>query len=546
MESEHTAPKESTQRFFAYLFLGIFYTMALMVPRVATASVTEWLKPQSTDPKALGDWYTFSQLTSTWMPYKLKDGVALDDPDYVVYAPKDNFRLLGEGQFSQKDKTFDWRMIEGERWITQGREDIGKAGLSNKEMSDRIAAFPKNMQYVFAAYSPETTTLHVEVQKIEKLPNGKIEIRNADFTPWHGEHWKRGQKYLTPAERDLDPFRAGYNPFENFKGADVSDKVFHNVSWAAAKVIVGHAQRYYDAPISFVAVTSSRFTQKVTTSSGLFSSTVTVTVKGYAKPKWYVGTPIELQPTGEMGALCVGPGSTDSTCDAPQHIAHAGVTFMPWDGGNMPSPEDLVYKWTQSTTSFTILFFSVILAILTWGVALVAMAAAGVASVGVVAGIEIGAGTLGVIAGATYALAFTVFHGGGGLLDAQAGFFGSVGSGVLKPPSADTGASKHTKNLAKAIQQNHIDPSYGYGLTGTTELYKGACPEGYTVKQCTDASLDPGTMWRPDTYAEYNTVLDLRERFAKCKELGYTGADLNKCAAPKEGEWGDAATMPAP
>lgn len=454
-------------------------------------------------------------------------------------APKDNFRLLGVGQFSQSAKTFDWRMIEGERWITQGREDIGKAGLSSKDMSDRIAQFPKNMQYVFAAYSPETTTLHVEVQKIEKLPNGKIEIRNADFTPWHGEHWKRGQKYLTPAEKSWDPFRAGYNPFEKFKGASTTDKVFHNVSWAAAKVIIGHAQRYYNAPISFTALTSSRFTQDVKTSSGLFTSTITVTVKGFARPKWYVGTPVELQPTGEMGAICVGPGGTAAGCDAPEHVAHAGVTFMPWEGGNMPSVEDMVYKWVQSTTSFTVLFFAVILAILTWGIALIATAGAGV----VISGVTISAGTLGAVAGITYGLAFSAFSGNG-LLDAQAGFFGDVGDGVLQAPSADANANKHTKNLAKAIQENHIDPVYGYGLSGPTQLYKGACPEGYTVQQCNDAGLDPGTMWRPDTYAEFNTVLDMRERFEKCKELGYTGPALNQCAAPKAGEWGDAATMP--
>jgi len=478
------------------------------------------------------------------MPYKLKNGVSLSDPDYVVYAPKDNFRLLAEGQYNQKEKTFDWRMIEGERWITQGREDIGKAGLTSKEMSDRIAQFPKNMQYVFAAYSPETTTLHIEVQKIEKLPNGKIQVRNADFTPWHGEHWARGQKYLTPAELELDPFRAGNNPFENFKGADVSDKVFHNVSWAAAKAIVGHAQRYYSAPISFVAVSKSRFTQEVRTSSGLFSSSVTVIVRGFAKPTWYVGTPIELQPTGEMGMICVGPGATEAGCDAPEHVAHAGVSFMPWNGGNMPSPEDLVYKWTQTKTGFTILFFAVVLAILTWGIAAVAMAAAGVTAV-TIGTISLGAGTIGALAGVTYALAFTAFSGGTALTDLQEGLFGSTGNGVLKPPSADASADKHTKNLAKGIQQNHIDPSYGYGLSGTTELFKGACPEGYTVQECTDAGLDPGTMWRPDTYAEYNTVLDMRERFDKCMEQGYTGAALNQCAAPKAGEWGDSASMPA-
>jgi hypothetical protein len=243
-------------------------------------------------------------------------------------------------------------------------------------------------------------------------------------------------------------------------------------------------------------------------------------------------------------ACAASSGASAAGCDAPERVAHSGVSFMPWDGGNMPFSEDLVFKWTQTKTGFTVLFFSVVLAVLTWGVATVALQAAGMAQGFALGGINIGGGTIGIGAGITYGLAFTAFSGGNALTDLQAGIFGSVGNGVLKPKSSEAGADKHTKNLAKAIQQTHIDPVYGYGLTGPTQLFKGACPEGYTVQQCTDAGLDPGTMWRPDTYAEYNTVLDLRERYEKCKELGYTGAELNLCAAPKAGEWGDAATMP--
>lgn len=160
--------------------------MAIMVPRVATASESTWLMPAPTAPGAMGNWSAFALNPDNWMWYKLKNGVALTNTNYVVYAPKDNFRLLGEAQFNQQSTTFDWRMIEGERWIIMGQEDIGKAGLTSKQVSDRLAQFPKNMNYVFAVYSPENTTLHIEVQKIEKLPNGKIQVMQADFTPWQG------------------------------------------------------------------------------------------------------------------------------------------------------------------------------------------------------------------------------------------------------------------------------------------------------------------------------------------------------------------------
>lgn len=258
--------------------------------------------------------------------------------------------------------------------------------------------------------------------------------------------------------------------------------------------------------------------------------------------KWYVGTPIELQPTGEMGMICVGPGATDTTCDSPNRIAHAGVTFMPWDGGNMPAIEDNVYKWTQTQSGFTVLFFAVVIGVLTWGIASVATMGAGIS----LGGTTILPSTMGLAAGATYAVASTALHSGGGLTQLQGGFFGATGSGVLAPPTEASDASIHTKNLAQAIQQTNVDPIYGHKLTGATRLYKGLCPEGWTVQQCKASNLDPGTMWRPDTYAEYNTVLDLRARYDKCKADGYTGTALNQCAAPKAGEWGDPALFPTP
>ena len=35
-------------------------------------------------------------------------------------------------------------MIEGERWISSGREELGQAGVRSDQMSSRIAAMPKN------------------------------------------------------------------------------------------------------------------------------------------------------------------------------------------------------------------------------------------------------------------------------------------------------------------------------------------------------------------------------------------------------------------
>lgn len=74
------------------------------------------------------------------------------------------------------------------------------------------------------------------------------------------------------------------------------------------------------------------------------------------------------------------------------------------------------------------------------------------------------------------------------------------------------------------------------GLTATDALYKGGCAAGWTVGQCQQANLDPGMMWRPDSWNQYQGVRAKRQRMAYCTGvLGYSGVTAEQCAAPKAG-----------
>lgn len=525
---------KTLQDFVAHLLAFVLVVLSVGIPATVTAgtSISETIAAAPTGAVATGTWASHAGSYSNWINYA----------GTLTPVPRDNWKNLGQAVWD-KSGGFDMNMIHGERWITLARADAGGLGLSSREISDRMERFPANSTYVFAAYSPENAELRVEIHRIEKRPDGRIYIDQADFTPWHGEKWKAAGKYRTAAEESYG--LAGYNPFENFKGTSVTDNVFHNVGWSGAQVVIGHAMRHYGAMAGFIAASKARTTQDVKTKGGAFKKTVTVTVKGWVKPDWYVATPVEMQQEGAMtAAICVTSSATPAettSCDDAAHVAISGVSITQWKGGNMPMDEEMVYQWTQKKSSFTIFFFAIILAVLTWGIATALLGpggtilgGTGAAAGGTTAG-GIGAGTLGAIAGATYAVASTVLHSGGGLFQAQSGMFGATGNGVLRVDLASL--SEQSRGLARGIHNRHIQSAQGHNLTASQKLFKGACPEGKTVAECWGLSLDAGQMWRGDSYQEVNMTLEMRAQYDSCKRLGYTGAALMRCAAPNATSW---------
>jgi hypothetical protein len=286
--------------------------------------------------------------------------------------------------------------------------------------------------------------------------------------------------------------------------------------------------RKHHAILSYVMQDNPRMNQFQTTDSSLFSTTVTTTVQGFASPIWYVGMPMEAGWIGgETGQMCAAvyeydspSGVNEAQCDDPAHVAIAGVMFERWKGGNMPANEDLMYQWVNSQSSWNVFFFALILAVVTFGVGSVYL----VGFNALAAALAVGIG-------------YTLLSGGN-LSAAQQGFFGQTGNGWVNPTVA---SSQQQQGLMTSVVNNMVQPASGYGgMTGDDKLYKGSCPLGFAVSQCKDMGYDPGTMWRPDSYAQYNSTYAMRQRLQSCTApttqggMGYAvgSVEAQQCAAP--------------
>lgn len=469
----------------------------------------------------------------------------------VIWPRSINYDKIAEAVWERdendpKQAHMNFKMIDGERWITNAREEVGMRGVPSDQISSRIAAMPKTASYVFGMYAPDTAELIIEVHKVEKTPDGKLVVYRGDYTPHHGEfnRWKRD--YMTPGEAS-DPTAVGHNPFAQFcsngncsdyASVNKADKVFHNVSWEAVGVAIGAAMKASDAHVGYIASTQTRLTQEVKKSGGAFKKKVKVTIKGFAKPQWFVATPLEVQPEGGVSSICVtNTGSanargTTSTCDSKYHLVTSGVSVMAWPGGNMPQTEELLYNYVYKKSSFTVLAFTILTFALTWGVASAFATAMGNAAGGVFStGLQ--PLTIGAIGAGVYAGTATLQ--GAGITSAQAGWAGSTGNGVLKPNQGSL--DRHNRGLNQAIHNKQIVSRVGTGLQGVQTLYRGDCPEDWTAQMCRDDGRDPGSMHRTDSYRESNIVLMLREAEERCKAEGLTGKALAQCAAPKAGVW---------
>jgi len=441
-----------------------------------------------------------------------------------VRYPLDNWTLLGEIA-GRGSGGFDLRMLQGERWITAGREEVGQLGLGSDAVSRLVMAFPGHAAMVFATYSPENAQLRIRVVKAERQADGRIRSYLGDFTPHHGERWTAQRHYLSPAEA-ADQLRAGRNPFAVFRPADETDPVFHNIGWSAAQVAVGHAMRLYNASAGFIAMTDTRWTQVVTRSGNLLRQRVNTTTQAWVRPRWFVALPVDQQPYGVQAAICTLPGST--SCPTLEQLAHSGVSVSEWDGGNMPSPEDLLYSWTDSRTGFTVLAFALVTAALVWvGASVVtsaglfetafATSAAGFTSPGVVSA----------YAGGMYAAASTVLGGGGPLTSAQEAYLGATGSGFLENNSP---TNEHAAQLASNVARRLIGAPIEQSLGGVVSLVQGACSQSLTAAECRMANQNAGIIPRPDTTAMHNNVTGMRQSFAECQARGLRGSQLRQCA----------------
>ena len=461
-----------------------------------------------------------------------------------VTVPRDNWRLIAQMTGTGRTDSGNF-MIQGEGWITYGVEGVGRLGLDPNQVAMILNRDENgNPPWVVARYFPEQAKLKIDVFKITRDAAGRQQVWVSNFTPHHGEHWRAARRYVTESER-TNVVKAGYNPFEKFRGYD-DDPMFHNIGWGAAQVALSHAMQYHDSVFSLYIETKNRFTQTTSESGNFLRKTVTTITTGYATPKFYLAMPLNMSPSrnnitpSNFGVICV-TGAT--TCDDEAHVVAAMIALEPLQGGNIPEVEQQLYYNVSTSSSWTTVAFALMTAALTYGaVGMYASAYGGAGAVGGAAGAgEIAVGSVATQAGAGYA-ATTQLTQGGSLVSPQQGWMGSVGwdpSGVSNGSS--TGASctnEHCAGLYAAIQQRHVntdvlDASSSGNLQATNQMIQGNCDPTWTIAQCRAAGLNAGTaLYRPDSYIEAKTVYAMKMRERDCKTQGLTGKELRQCISP--------------
>lgn len=422
---------------------------------------------------------------------------------------------------------YDMRMVNGPGWITKGLRAGGLAGLTDNEIAGALVSYANQSgAMVYGRYSPELHQLRISVVRMFRHEGTNVlDIQERPFAPADGQWFIWKKKFLTPLE--MKGANLGNNPFAGMS-TDSTDPVFYNVANVeTAMVIMGLASQYsgvIKGVISLLAVDRTDVKQKQSSSGSWFRRTVKTEVDAFTKPTWFVGLPKDQQPGGMDPAFCVKPLAN---CDAPEHVVYSGLSWRNWTGGNMPEQLDHIYHWETSSSSWTLGAFTILIAV----AVTVATAGAGGALALAGAGSFIGAGTAitaGIAAGAVYAGA-GMAQGGGGLTMTQSNVgYGNIGRN-LAPAQAPNGDVQ--TGINNAIQNGYMAANPQNSISGIRNAYAGNCPTQYTAKQCWAAGLNPGNILRADVYTEINGVLLLRDRYDWCKGVGWTGRDLNRCAA---------------
>jgi len=509
-------------RFVARLLMGIIFIQTTLIPGEAAAAVVDIHGRDKT-------WATHAgMINSNWIRVNATlNGGSRTNPE-PVYVPRDNWAEIADGAWNMANGT-DRRMIAGPEWMTSANVS---AGLTKQEGFDySLRKIPPGGSYsqVFAAYDPVNAQARITVQKVEKGMDNRIHVYVSDFTPYHGTHWKVARYYMTPDQRSND-LQAGNNPFRMFQGYDLTngeealatDPLFNNVSFQAVQVAVGHAMQHYQAAFGLIYIPDTRFDQNQSCSSSFFKKKCTTTVKGYAKPKWYLAVPKNMDSTPMEAAICIHPtDQTEGRCMAPEWVARSGVSIREWKGGNLPVDEEMLYQWSQTKSSLSVMGIGVILGVLTMGMAL---------AYGMAANVTMGvtqAAQLGYTVGSGYVTANQIM--GTGAHEAQSTLFDQSGDGRLMPNLG--GMGEQAQGLAAAVAPKMQAGIIGNTMTGARKMAYGDCRDTPGA-QCN--AVDPGIAPRTNSYRQQNIPLQLWDSREQCRNAGNMGASLDRCTARME------------
>lgn len=432
------------------------------------------------------------------------------------------------------------QFYEGERWMALGIEAAGILGLNSadivyKTMQQQVAQPP----WVIARYLAEKAELRVHAVKVIKTSDGYQRVLVADYTPDHGR-WHEVWRHFLKEDEKRFVDNKGINPFANFTRG-INTKTFVNVSPGAAQAIMGQAMMHHGAPFGLFIEPQLRLHQWQTKSGNALKRKITTHTQGFAKPNIFLAAPMSMTAGRNspdprmMGMYC--PRNTG--CTHPDEIVYAGFVLDHVYGGNIPAIEDQLFYTQETKSSWTVAFFALMTAALTWGIGAMA---AGSGSWAYAAGqgfLPAAAAPAGAMAAGTITASVGLLYGGlnvlgqgGSLTSPQRGWFESTGwdprsitNGTL---TGATSGNHHAQRLYNEASTRHIQSGNpgtaqsGGNLSGTTMIVQGNCPLDWGREQCEDAGLDPGMAPRKDMHT--NRALnssDYTRKVKACTDAGY-------------------------
>jgi hypothetical protein len=431
----------------------------------------------------------------------------------LAWAPIAEARQFGPGDH-------DIRLIQGDATQVLNDAAARALGLRGADITRVPHPFGANAPLVFARYVPGSNELRIDAIRIERSPTGVVRVAQALFGPHHGDHWAAYGKYLSAAER-IAGRTTGINPFARF--ADPKDDIFHRIGPDGMLVAVGHAMRHLGATLGLIAVTDLRFQQREIDDGGLLTTKTTYIIDGYAKPDWWIASPLQVQTLGKSDtAICV--GSEDPANCLPHHVATAGISVMRWQGGNMPATEDHLYHWQDTKSGFSVLGMAVLTGLLVFAGAYVfgpQIAGGGfsvTAGEGAATVLE-SAAQLGLASSGAYIAGSDVLHPGS-IFDIQQGFLGNtISRGDAHPMSGNSAPAAALQQSARNLQ---INTKLNAGLTSVQVIYKGRCAETSALRDCASSRQEAGIVPRSDTYQVVRPDISLASRTIAPARAGRT------------------------
>jgi hypothetical protein len=424
-----------------------------------------------------------------------------------------------------------------------GQHAAGVLGLSSAEVGLKAWMQPaiESHPWVVARFVPERGELRINVIKTIKTPEGTQRVVVTDYTPQHGR-WHVVRRMFRDTEENRSPLTRGIDPFFPKHAGAPADPTFYNMSIGAAQVAVGQAMMHHRAPYAFFVETSLRLDQNQSTSSNLLRKKITTTTVGYARPKIYLASPLNMSTQRNsmtpsmMAVVC--PRTTP--CTHADQLAFAGFVMEHLEGGNIPNIEEEIYRNSVSKSSYTGVAFMLVTAALTWGAgAMIAGTGAWGVSAGQIVALTASSATNAAIAGTTIAAAagmgYATINGmleGGPLSSTQKNWLGQMG---MTPQQVSLGVSEgsycnnaHCTGLYAAASARHIQsgnpgtPESGNNFQATRQLIEGNCPVNLSRAQCLAQGLETGGTPRSDSHPNiaYNSK-DFERKRQACINAGH-------------------------